>query len=189
MIIFVRIWAFNFKATFSTTRTSNNIVRWCANLWPFRVYDKSKFSYCEIATIFWILDRITILGRLFMLNAQVCGYNFKFTPVANFFINDKDGLSIFVLIASFMKDTVICPALNSYHLLLFAWFLVCDSIFDASFCVIVIVSKMLLHLIRRSSKDKLASSSEYNFVIVNNWVCFHIEWQLVWTCQQSQEGL
>ena len=140
MVIFVRIWAFNFKATFSKARTSNNMVSWCANIWPFRIYDKLRFSNCKIAMIFWILDKITILDRLFMLNAPVCGYISKFTSVANFFINDKDGLSIFVLIASFMTDAVIRPALNSYQMLLFAWFLVCDSIFNASFCVIVIVS-------------------------------------------------
>ena len=75
-----------------------------------------------------------------MLNAPVCGYISKFTSVAMFFISDKDGLSMFVLISSFMTDSVIRPALNSYHLLLFAYFLVCNSMFNASFCVIVIVS-------------------------------------------------
>ena len=140
MIIFLRIWAFNFKATFSTTRTFNNTVRWCTNIWPFRTYDKPRFLNCEIAMIFLFLNKITILGRLFMLNAPVCSYISKFMSVANFFINDKDGLSIFVVIASFMTDAVIRSALNSYHLLLFAWFLVCYSIFNASFCVIVIVS-------------------------------------------------
>ena len=39
-----------------------------------------------------------------------------------FFMNDKDGLAIFVLTASFMADAVIPPALNSYHLLLFAFY-------------------------------------------------------------------
>ena len=46
-----------------------------------------------------------------MFNASVCGYISKFTSVAILFINDKDGLSIFVLKASFVTDRVICPAL------------------------------------------------------------------------------
>ena len=140
IIISVRIWAFNLKATFSTTRTSNNTVSRCANIWPFRIYDKPRFSDCEIALVFFNFGFSNNPWLALQVNAPVCGYFSKFMSVANFFINDKDELSIFALIPSFMLDAVIRPALNLYHLLLFAWFLVRDSMFNASFCVIVNVS-------------------------------------------------
>ena len=139
IIIPVRIWVFDFIETFSTTWTSNNTVRWCAYIWPFRIYDKPKFSSCEVGMIFWILDKI--FGRFFKLVFPACSYISKFMSLANlFYISYKDGVSIFALMASFMTDPVICSGLNSYHLLLFVWFLVSNWLFNASFCVIVIVS-------------------------------------------------
>ena len=100
------MWEFNFNAMFSTKRTSNNKLSWCPNIWPFRICDKHRFSNCEVGMTFLIFDRITILSRLFMLSAPVCGYICEFFSVAIFVIGDNDELSTFVLIVSFMTNAL-----------------------------------------------------------------------------------